>query len=233
MCLIAQSLAPVWTVAQEAPLSLGILQARILEWIATTSRGSSQPRDWSRSPTLQVDSLGSEPPGKLNHTVWQEAKALLVWTLWDHLLSSQFILFFSFFMWTMCFKSLLSLLQHYFCFLVLDFWPWGLWDLGSPTIVQTHTPYMGRWSLNHWTPREVSQFILLLTLLTSLSLGNAQNATSSIMMENQAWESSCLSPRRRWLHRSEAQSWLEWRDIAIPSLFLCSNFLPWKNMKQK
>ena len=71
MCLIAQPLAPVWTVAQEAPLSLGILQARILEWIATTSRGSSQPRDWSRSPTLQVDSLGSEPPGKLNHTVWQ------------------------------------------------------------------------------------------------------------------------------------------------------------------
>ena len=39
----------------------GILQARILEWVATpSSRGSSQPM----SPALQVDSLPSEPPGK-------------------------------------------------------------------------------------------------------------------------------------------------------------------------
>ena len=30
----------------------------------SSSRGSSQPRDWPRSPTLQADSLPSEPPGK-------------------------------------------------------------------------------------------------------------------------------------------------------------------------
>ena len=35
-----------WTVARQAPLSMGILQARILEWvIMPSSRGSSQPRD--------------------------------------------------------------------------------------------------------------------------------------------------------------------------------------------
>ena len=35
-----------WTVAHQAPLSMGILQARILEWVAyPSSRGSSQPRD--------------------------------------------------------------------------------------------------------------------------------------------------------------------------------------------
>ena len=35
-----------WTVAHQAPLSVGILQARILEWVAKPfSRGSSQPRD--------------------------------------------------------------------------------------------------------------------------------------------------------------------------------------------
>ena len=35
-----------WTVAHQAPLSMGIPQARILEWIAMPSfRGSSQPRD--------------------------------------------------------------------------------------------------------------------------------------------------------------------------------------------
>ena len=35
-----------WTVAFQALLSMGILQARILEWVAMpSSRGSSQPRD--------------------------------------------------------------------------------------------------------------------------------------------------------------------------------------------
>ena len=35
-----------WTVARQAPLSMGILQARILEWVAFPfSKGSSQPRD--------------------------------------------------------------------------------------------------------------------------------------------------------------------------------------------
>ena len=38
--------ATPWTVARQAPLSLGILQARILKWVAISfSRGSSQPRD--------------------------------------------------------------------------------------------------------------------------------------------------------------------------------------------
>ena len=47
----------------------GILQARILEWVALSSskgsshRESSWPRDGSRS-ALQADSLPSEPPGK-------------------------------------------------------------------------------------------------------------------------------------------------------------------------
>ena len=43
----------------------GILQARILKWVAIPfSRGSSQPRDWTRSPALQANSLPSEPLGK-------------------------------------------------------------------------------------------------------------------------------------------------------------------------
>ena len=36
----------VWTIGRQAPLSLRIFQARILEWVAMlSSRGSSQPRD--------------------------------------------------------------------------------------------------------------------------------------------------------------------------------------------
>ena len=39
----------LWTVAHQAPLSMGILQARILEWVAvSSSRGSSWPWDQTR-----------------------------------------------------------------------------------------------------------------------------------------------------------------------------------------
>ena len=37
-----------WTLAHQAPLSMQILQARILGWFSMpSSRGSSQPRDWT------------------------------------------------------------------------------------------------------------------------------------------------------------------------------------------
>ena len=46
-----------------------ILQARIPEWVAFPfSRGSSQSGIEPRSPTLQVDSLPSEPPRKTKNT---------------------------------------------------------------------------------------------------------------------------------------------------------------------
>ena len=52
LCLGAQScqlFETPWTVAHQAPLSIGILQARILEWVAVPfSRGSSQPGDWTQ-----------------------------------------------------------------------------------------------------------------------------------------------------------------------------------------
>ena len=44
LCLVAQLCL---TIAHQAPLSMRILQARILKWVAMpSSRGSSQPRDW-------------------------------------------------------------------------------------------------------------------------------------------------------------------------------------------
>ena len=48
--------ATPWTVAHQASLSMGILQARILKWVAISlSRGCSQPRNWTWSPALQED----------------------------------------------------------------------------------------------------------------------------------------------------------------------------------
>ena len=53
--------------SQPGCLSMGIFQARILEWVAMPpSRGSSQvlPGFKPRCPALQVDSLPTEPSGK-------------------------------------------------------------------------------------------------------------------------------------------------------------------------
>ena len=47
----------------------GVLQARILEWVAfPLSRGSSNPGIDPRSPALQADSVPAEPQGKPNNT---------------------------------------------------------------------------------------------------------------------------------------------------------------------
>ena len=55
----------------------GILQARILEWVAFPFRGCSQPGIEPRSPApaLHVDSLPAEPQGKpkttgVGHLFW-------------------------------------------------------------------------------------------------------------------------------------------------------------------
>ena len=53
--VVSDSIVTPWTVARQTPLSMGILQARILVAISS-SRGSSQPRDPVTS-ALQVDSL--------------------------------------------------------------------------------------------------------------------------------------------------------------------------------
>ena len=48
-----------------APLSMGILQARKLEWVAFSSPGElPNPGVEPRSSSLQADSLLSEPPEK-------------------------------------------------------------------------------------------------------------------------------------------------------------------------
>ena len=44
----------------------GILQARILEWVAISfSSGSSQSRDQTQVTQLEADSLPTEPPGRV------------------------------------------------------------------------------------------------------------------------------------------------------------------------
>ena len=75
VCICAYLLSPVqlcvtpWAVAHQAPLSMGVLQARILECVAMPSSGDHpNPRIELRSSALQADSLPSEPPGKPQNT---------------------------------------------------------------------------------------------------------------------------------------------------------------------
>ena len=58
-----------WTAALQAPLSMGILQARILEWVAMPpSRDLPNPGIEPRSPALQADSLPAELQAKPKNT---------------------------------------------------------------------------------------------------------------------------------------------------------------------
>ena len=73
LCLVAQSCLtlcdPMDCSAPGASVH-GILQERILKWAAMhSSRGSSNKGIKPRSPTLQADSLPSEPCGKPKNTV--------------------------------------------------------------------------------------------------------------------------------------------------------------------
>ena len=61
----------LWSVAQQAPLSVGILQAGILAWVSIpSSRGSSQPRDQARSPASQADAFHLSHQGKPRILEW-------------------------------------------------------------------------------------------------------------------------------------------------------------------
>ena len=64
---MSQLFATPWTVAHQASLSMGILRVRILEHgLPCFPPGNlSYPGIKPRSPTQKVDSLTSEPPGKL------------------------------------------------------------------------------------------------------------------------------------------------------------------------
>ena len=77
-CVCAQTLSRVLlfatprNISQQAPLSMGFSQARILEWVAS-SRGCSWPRDWTYISCVSCigrQILYLEPPGKpiLFHT---------------------------------------------------------------------------------------------------------------------------------------------------------------------
>ena len=110
--------ATPWTAAHLAPLSMGILQARILEWVARPPPGDlSNPEIETKSPTLQADSLPAESPGKPSPVI---RKVYL--SRWEDRLY-----FISFNRW----------LASFLTFYILDIW-YGSLSLYSPSGPRYH-----------------------------------------------------------------------------------------------
>ena len=64
MCSVMSASLPPWIVAYQAPLSMGIFQAKILEWVAIFSLwGSSQPRDQTHVSFIAGRFFSTEPLG--------------------------------------------------------------------------------------------------------------------------------------------------------------------------
>ena len=73
--LVAKScltLATLWTVARQAPLSMGFFQARMLEWVAISSSGDlPDPGIEPVSPALAGRFSVIEPPGRPPRITWK------------------------------------------------------------------------------------------------------------------------------------------------------------------
>ena len=76
-----QLFATLCIVAHQAPLSMWFLQARILEWVAVpSSRGSSQPRDWTQVAHITGGFLtvwAQEYQGRPGILEWMDSLSLL------------------------------------------------------------------------------------------------------------------------------------------------------------
>ena len=62
--------------------------------------------------------------------------------------------FYKFFLLWTTLKIFIEFVTILLPFSALVFWPWGMWDLSSPTKDWSCTPCLERQSLNHWTTRK-------------------------------------------------------------------------------
>ena len=69
--VVSDCFVTLWTVARQARQSMGILQARILEWVAISfSRGYSRPRIKPRSPAVAGRFFTTEPREDIKKNIW-------------------------------------------------------------------------------------------------------------------------------------------------------------------
>ena len=78
--------ATPWTIAHQAPLFMGILQARILEWMAMLcSRGSSWPRNWTGVSCITGGFFTRRATREAPRAIWlHKKKCVLCTTVVSH-----------------------------------------------------------------------------------------------------------------------------------------------------
>ena len=89
------------------------------------------------------------------------------------------ILFYFFSIFKVFIEFVTILLMSY----ILVFWPWGVWDLSSPSRDRTPTPCIRRWSLSHWTTREVPKVHIILrgrAVLWQWALSHLQGSRAGV-----------------------------------------------------
>ena len=117
--------------------------------------------------------------------------------------------------WTFFIKSLLNLLQHYLCFMFWLFWLRGMWGLSAPTRDWTWAPCIRRWSLNHWTTREIPA-ALQAPLSIEFSSKNTGMGSCSLpqgIFQIQGSNPGLLNCRQALYHLSHQGSWWVRRHI--------------------
>ena len=95
-----QLFATLWTVAHQAPLSMGFSLAKILEWVAISStKGSFWLRDWTYVSCISCIASGffiTEPPGKTGPSWFLHLLGAGIWLLerilWNILRSGALLL---------------------------------------------------------------------------------------------------------------------------------------------
>ena len=100
-------------------------------------------------------------------------------------------------MWTI-FKVFIEFITILLLFYVFFFWSQGTWDLSSPTKDWTCTPCIGKWSLNHWTTREVPKIWFFIHPPTHPTVSGM---IGSVLCMQWIWASLCCQVAYRILHQ--------------------------------
>ena len=87
-----------------------------------------------------------------------------------------------------------------------------MWDLSSPARDRTHTPCIGKQSLNHWTTSEVPEVQLLVQVLKGifkiLEAGAIACMDNTSMTSNVFWLSASQNSTQLAVRRLRFHAWL-------------------------
>ena len=102
-------------------------------------------------------------------------------------------------------------------FYVSFFWPWGMWDLSFQIRDWICTPCMGRWSLHHWTTREVPSLLSLWEHNHTIYLHTVLLYTAPFILH---WQNCVLLTQTAWAAKPKILTiWLLMEKVCWP-LFL-------------